>query len=1043
MDALLLTNDTYVCEQYHDIEVERHRKHHVAPAHKAGGHPGPWPNGANHHATMHIPKQIRSQTQQQAMQRVHALDALSCVSHLDKKLAVLQAILSDVQQNSADAWAVAPDEEEEAGSAVNATAATTTTLHDSILKEAFNPVPFKELSLPLQLGLRLFFRVCQSFRDPAKLSSSYRMLVPVASKIPEIVAALPLIPLSPGLIDSPVDDDDATGHANSLAGESEPKVYSVFQELFQLLSSLLDLPTTTNAASAMGTATQGDRAILLTAYIALSLKWGRMQHLLVAIQMLLDSSSGLSSAQLEQLAPVLQELACATAELGPSIQREEDVCSGILMSFGKGDHGKLGHGQCNHASCPEGNCTENKNSPTILVATRDVQFVKIDSLSTHSVAITTKGEVMAWGNGDKYRLGHGTTAKEYTPRTIDFLSAKGRVTDIACGLGHTIALLSNGEMYAWGNGSNGRLGLGDTNDRSAPTRVPLPDVVDNSSGGNARALAAVFRSVYCGASHSLGVTRDGRAFAWGKNNQGQCGHGHTNDVYTIEEIRYFPDEADELVAHAAGGWEHTLFCTTSGRVYSCGCGYKDSRRTGIPPVLGHGDCDRRLKPAVVQALVDQNEEAVRVACGWDHSMAVTAQGAVYSWGSGSNGKLGHNDEENYDVPTLIRALEGKTVKDAKAGCEHSVLLTDQNEVFTCGQGDSGRLGHGDAQTRKVPTLIESFADGGLEPVAIAVGDKYNLVLVEDISHTGNAAKDSAGSPRRAPPVSPASRKKASLTTLKHHDPAIVQAYRDRALVRDIQNQFIWGEATKENEANPKCLLIEAIEALCQRRHKSDTVNPEESRDSVLVHKNNVELAGAMLGHMERIAVGYLADEKLGLVGSSMGNSPKGGRAQALLPFAVDTSCESLQSLLGLLRTLAAGVMTDSKGKNDTPSDCQMKALRGPMLLASLRILKTNLDVIVHQHGGEKGRIPSGLALSCAASGKKSSSSDLEMSALFHDLHDFLGSLARSRQEGIVKSLSPVADESKLLFETRKLHQVAAEITEESAQALKVSNVCFL
>lgn len=91
----------------------------------------------------------------------------------------------------------------------------------------------------------------------------------------------------------------------------------------------------------------------------------------------------------------------------------------MLMSFGKGDHGKLGHGSCTHTGCADGRCTENKTTPVVVEATRDVTFRKIDSLSTHSVAITMNGELMSWGNGDKYRLGHGDAAKEYAPRLVE------------------------------------------------------------------------------------------------------------------------------------------------------------------------------------------------------------------------------------------------------------------------------------------------------------------------------------------------------------------------------------------------------------------------------------------------------------------------------------------------------------------------------------------------------------------------------------------------------------------------------------------------
>ena len=153
----------------------------------------------------------------------------------------------------------------------------------------------------------------------------------------------------------------------------------------------------------------------------------------------------------------------------------------------------------------------------------------------------------AQGNGDKHRLGHGTTAKEFAPRIVKALQGKAPVKDVACGLGHTLALLDDGTIYAWGNGSNGRLGLGNTNDRRTATLVAgLRD-------------ANIVR-IFCGASHSLAISDDGALYCWGKNNQGQCGHGKSTD-------QLLPCAIDELstsggqIIRAAGGWEHTMALT--------------------------------------------------------------------------------------------------------------------------------------------------------------------------------------------------------------------------------------------------------------------------------------------------------------------------------------------------------------------------------------------------------------------------------------------------------------------------------------------------
>lgn len=176
------------------------------------------------------------------------------------------------------------------------------------------------------------------------------------------------------------------------------------------------------------------------------------------------------------------------------------------MSFGKGDHGKLGHGSCSHVGCIDGNCTENKLVPQYVESTKSLIMTKICSLSTHSVAITQDGELLTWGNGDKHRLGHGDVGKEYSPKLVSAVREKGKVSDVACGLGHTLALIENGQVLSWGNGANGRLGTGDMADTTLPT--PISSLVGHA-----------ISKIFAGAAHSLAVTLEGKAFAWGKNNQ--------------------------------------------------------------------------------------------------------------------------------------------------------------------------------------------------------------------------------------------------------------------------------------------------------------------------------------------------------------------------------------------------------------------------------------------------------------------------------------------------------------------------------------------
>lgn len=132
-----------------------------------------------------------------------------------------------------------------------------------------------------------------------------------------------------------------------------------------------------------------------------------------------------------------------------------------------------------------------------------------------------------------------------------------------------------------------------------------------------------------------------------------------------------------------------------GCVYAWGSGYKDSRRGGIPPVLGLGHNDARPVPEKIASLSDH--KIVAISSGWDHCLALSDVGKVFSWGSGQNGKLGHGNDVNIPAPTLIQSLadvsdtDGTKIVTISAGCEHSACIDSNGVMYTWGHGDGGRL----------------------------------------------------------------------------------------------------------------------------------------------------------------------------------------------------------------------------------------------------------------------------------------------------------------------------------------------------------------
>lgn len=97
---------------------------------------------------------------------------------------------------------------------------------------------------------------------------------------------------------------------------------------------------------------------------------------------------------------------------------------------------------------------------------------------------------------------------------------------------------------------------------------------------------------------------------------------------------------------------------------------------------------------------------VAVNSGGKHCLALSTDGKVYSWGEGDDGKLGHGNKNGCDHPQLIDALQGKEIVDIACGGAHSAAVTAGGEIYTWGKGRYGRLGHGDSEDQMKPKLVK-------------------------------------------------------------------------------------------------------------------------------------------------------------------------------------------------------------------------------------------------------------------------------------------------------------------------------------------------
>ena len=357
---------------------------------------------------------------------------------------------------------------------------------------------------------------------------------------------------------------------------------------------------------------------------------------------------------------------------------------GRLSSCGKAESwqpGLLGHG--------EG--VTRLNTPTRLPSPLGGErAVSVAAGAYHSLALTSSS-VWSWGDGLYGRLGHGDYAAQWQPKKIEAFAGQ-RVVAVSAGGEHSLALSADGAVWSWGWGGFGRLGHGDDEQRQ-----PLPKKVEALIGQRVVAVSA-------GGLHSFAITADGAVWSWGCGLHGQLGHGDQQNQLLPKKIEAFADQ--RVVAVSAGAY-HSLALTADGAVWSWGWGDDGDTRFGK---LGHGDQQNQLLPKKVEALAGQR--VVAVSAGGDHSLALAANGAVWSCGDGAFGQLGHGDEQRQLQPKKVEAFAGRRVLavSASIGGHSLALMADGDDFFAWGEGEHGCLGYGeDLSNQLLPKKIEAWA----------------------------------------------------------------------------------------------------------------------------------------------------------------------------------------------------------------------------------------------------------------------------------------------------------------------------------------------
>ena len=388
---------------------------------------------------------------------------------------------------------------------------------------------------------------------------------------------------------------------------------------------------------------------------------------------------------------------------------------GRVACWGKGGNGRLGNRDPSHA--------DREYAVTVVVGATDTSplgdIVQIDVGSSHTCALSYRGEVVCWGEGGNGRLGNGDpsgTDKDYPVMVMeaaDSTTPLGNIVQISSGESHTCALTSHGGVVCWGEASRGELGDGSFLQKNTPTAVvssedstdPLVNIVQISSGD----------------THTCALTAQGGVVCWGEGGNGRLGNRDPSNGNKNHPVAVVAADGEsgllQDIEQISSGSEHTCALSSFGDVLCWGGGSGGE--------LGNGGTGSTNYPVMVvseSGSTNPLKDIVQISSGGHHTCALTSRDEVRCWGRGTEGQLGNDNSTDKDHPVTVVEAEGSTTPLAKivqisSGGNYTCALSFGGNVMCWGSGTDGRLGDGGTSDKDTAVTV---VDGSHRPLRLGI-----------------------------------------------------------------------------------------------------------------------------------------------------------------------------------------------------------------------------------------------------------------------------------------------------------------------------------
>ena len=326
-----------------------------------------------------------------------------------------------------------------------------------------------------------------------------------------------------------------------------------------------------------------------------------------------------------------------------------------------------------------------------------------------------------------------------TARSADVISIWG-------GARSTIILKSDGTVWTWGANFDGKLGIGQTN--TVRSSVPL----EVHGPGDVSYLNSVSAIMGC-EMHNVALKSDGTVWTWGWNVFGQLGNGTTNDSWTPTQAGLTAVPPLTSVTKLGGRPYFTLAVKADGTIWAWGM-----NRYGQ---MGNGTVNPLTGPQVTVPVMVSNSgpggpinNPRQVTCGYQFGAALTTNGTVWTWGSGSHGELGNGTTGSSYTPAQVPGLTNITA--ISAGWFHILALRADGTVWDWGNNSNGELGDGTAVNRPNPVQVLNVSN----IVSVSGGDSHSTALkadgtvwkwgLNDLGELGQGTTNAVANPFPAP-----------------------------------------------------------------------------------------------------------------------------------------------------------------------------------------------------------------------------------------------------------------------------------------------------